>query len=120
MNSTVTMQRLKITPLPVTKMTKTTSCTVRLLNKSYDIKCPDGEQENLQLAAQKLNEQLLKKKGEFKKLDDFQALLLAALHVSHELIMSQTQQQEQRQQLTQFISTLEDKISHVTTGKTTK
>lgn len=101
-------------------MTKIQSCTIQLLNRSYNIKCPDAEQENLQLAAQKLNEQLLKKKSEFKKLDDFQALLLAALHVSHELIICQTQQQEQRQQLTQFISTLEDKISQVTGGKPSK
>ena len=99
-------------------MTKTTTCTIRLLNKSYDIKCPEAEQENLELSAQKLNEHLLKKKREFKKLDDYQTLLLAALHVSHELIVCQNQQQEQRQQLTQFISTLEEKISQVTGRKT--
>ena len=94
-------------------MTKTKCYTIRLLNKSYDIKCPEDEQQSLQLAAQKLNEQLLKKKAEFKKLDDVQALVLAALHLSHELITSQSQQKEQRHQLTEFISTLESKISKV-------
>ncbi len=94
-------------------MTKATYCTIRLLNKSYKIKCPNEEQDKLQLAAQKLNDILLKKKNEFKKLDDFQALLLAALQVSHELITCQTNQQEQRLQLSQFINTLENKIGQV-------
>jgi cell division protein ZapA len=93
-------------------MTKDKFCTIQLMNKSYEIKCPDGEQENLQRAAQRLNDQVLCKKNEF-KLSDFQALLLAALHISHELIICETQQHEQRQQLAQFISTLETKISQV-------
>lgn len=98
-------------------MTKTQSCTIRLLNKSYEIKCPKAERENLQLAAKHLNDQLLKEKSEFKNLDDFHALLLASLHISHELIICQAQQQEQRQQLTQFINSLENKINKATSGK---
>ncbi len=94
-------------------MTKTICCTIRLLNKSYDIKCPEKEQQNLQLAAQKLNAQLLKAKTEFKKIDDAQAFVLAALNISHELITTQSQQKEQREQLTQFISNLESKINQV-------
>ena len=94
-------------------MTKAMFCTIQLLNKSYAIKCPEHEKDSLQLAAQKLNEHLLKKNSEFKKPDDFQTLLLAALHVSHELITCQTQHKEQREQLAQFISSLENKISQV-------
>ena len=96
-------------------MTTTKICTIRLLNTAYDIKCPEQEHDNLQLAVEKLNEHIIKKKSEFNKLDDFKALLLAALHVSHELITYQTQQQEQRMQLTEFISTLENKIGQVAT-----
>jgi len=94
-------------------MTKTSFYTIQLLNKSYNIKCAEDEEEALQLAAQKLNECWLQKKREFAKLDTFQALLLAALHISHELITCQTEQKEQRQQLANFISTLETKISQV-------
>ena len=97
-------------------MTKTTFCTIQLLNKAYEIKCPENEQDSLQLAAQKLNEHLLKKNSELKKSDDFQALLLAALNVSHELITCEIKQKEQRQQLAQFISTLENKISQVSSS----
>lgn len=94
-------------------MTTDKICTIRLLNSAYEIKCPEQEHDNLLLAAEKLNEHIIKKKSEFNKLDDFKALLLAALHVSHELITYQTQQQEQRMQLTEFISTLESKIGRV-------
>lgn len=94
-------------------MTKPKFHTVRLLNRSFDIKCPEGEQDNLHLAAQKLNDLFIQKKTEFSKLDDFQALFLAALHISHELVSCQSQQNEHRQQLTQFISNLENKINQV-------
>ena len=95
------------------QMTKNKPCTIRLLNKSYELKCPENETENLQRAALKLNAHLLEKKNKFKQLDDYQILMLAALHISHELITCQEQQEQRRQQLTQFISTLENKISQV-------
>ena len=92
-------------------MTKTKSCTIRLLNKSYEVKCPEAETENLQHAALKLNLQVQEKKSNFKQLDDYDALLLAALHISHELITCQSLQENRRQQLAQFINSLETKIS---------
>jgi cell division protein ZapA len=97
-------------------MTTSSSCPIKLLNKTYTIKCPDHETANLQLAADKLNEQLQLNKKKFKQLDDFQNLLLAALHVSHELVSCQKQQENQRHQVTQFISSLENKINQVVNG----
>ncbi|MDP1604925.1 MAG: cell division protein ZapA [Legionella sp.] len=97
-------------------MTTSKPCSIRLLNKTYEIKCPEQETANLQLAAGKLNEQLTLNKKKFNQLDDFQNLLLAALHVSHELILCQKQQEQQRHQVTQFISTLENKINQVVNG----
>lgn len=94
-------------------MTKEKSCTIRLLNKSYEIKCPEGEIDNLHRAATKLNESLLKKKTQFKQLDDFQALLLAALRISHQLVICQNQQEKHREHVTQFISSLESTIRQV-------
>lgn len=97
-------------------MTTSTSCPIKLLNKTYDIKCPEHEAANLILAAEKLNEQLLLNKTKFKQLDDFQNLLLASLYVSHELVTCQKQQENQRHQVTQFISSLENKINQVVNG----
>ena len=89
-------------------MTNTTFCTIQIQNKSYKIKCPDEEMDNLHLAAQKLNDTLVKKKNKFKRLDEYQALLLAALHLTHELVVNQRQHTQQRQEFTQFLKTLND------------
>ncbi|MBA2653250.1 MAG: cell division protein ZapA [Tatlockia sp.] len=97
-------------------MTTQKPCSIKLLNKTYEIKCPDGEMANLQQAAEKLNEHLLQNKKKFKQLDEFHALLLAALNVSHELITCQQQQEQQRQQVTKFINSLENKIHQVVHG----
>ena len=97
-------------------MTLSKSCSIKLMNKVYEIKCPDKEIENLQQAADKLNQYLLENKTKFKQLDEFQTLLLAALNVSHELITCQRHQEQQRVQVTQFISSLENKIHQVVHG----
>ena len=97
-------------------MTTLKSCPIKLLNKTWDIKCPEHETGNLKLAAEKLNEYLLLNKKKFKQLDDFQNLLLASLSVSHELITCQKQQESQRNKVTEFMSSLENKINQVVSG----
>ncbi len=92
-------------------MTKTTLCTIQLLNKSYTIKCPEEEVPNLELAAKKLNQHMVDKKNTFKGLDNFQGLLLAALHISHELIVCEQQQAQQRLQLAEFIHSFEGQLN---------
>lgn len=92
-------------------MTQLKSCTIKLFNKSYEIKCPEGEEANLLLAAQKLNNQLATNKKKAKQLDDFHTLLLSALDISHELVLCKSQQAQQHHQVTQFISSLESKIN---------
>lgn len=86
-----------------------TNCSIKLLGNTYDIKCPDGQEETLQRAAEKLNEQLAIQKKKHKHLDQFQVLILASLHISHELVICQRQQEHQRIQVTQFINALEHK-----------
>lgn len=87
-------------------MNTSKTCTLKILNKSYDIKCPEAEVSNLLLAAEKLNNQIanIRKKS---KHDNFHTLLLAALDISHELIVMNNQQI----QVTQFINSLESKIN---------
>ncbi len=99
-------------------MTNIKSCKVKLLNKSYEIKCPEGEEINLLLAAEKINEKMQQNKSKFKQLDNFQTLLLAALDIGHELIICKNEQEHQRHQVTQFISSLENKINKVVGGET--
>jgi cell division protein ZapA len=96
--------------------TPTTTYSIKLLNKVYEIKCPEDEVVNLQAAAEKLTEQLTLNKKNFKQLDDFQNLMLAALHVSRDLVTCQKQQEQQRHQVSQFIDSLETKINQVVNG----
>ena len=98
-------------------MTNIKTCKVKILNKSYEIRCPENEEENLSLAAKKLNDQLTKHKNNFKLLDNYQTLLLAALDISHEFVICKNQQEQQRHQVTQFISSLEHKINKVVGGE---
>lgn len=98
-------------------MTQMKPCTIKILNKSYEIKCPEGEEANLLLAAQKLNSQILITKKKAKHLDNFHTLMLAALDISHELVMCKSQQAQQSHQVTQFISSLENKINKMVHGE---
>jgi cell division protein ZapA len=86
------------------------------MNKSYQIKCPDNEEHNLLLAADKLNEKINNTKTKFKNLDNFQTLLLSALDVGHELIICKKEQEQQRHQVNQFITSLESKINKTVSG----
>ena len=92
------------------------SCTIRLLNKSYDIKCAEHEYDNLQQAARALNEQMLTTKRQFKHLDESQILLLAAINISNNLVICQQQQEQQRLQVAQLIGSLENRIHQVVSG----
>lgn len=96
------------------------SCSVRIMNKDYEVKCLDGEIENLQQAADTLNQELLHHKKKFKQLGEFPLLLLAALHLSHKLVICQQQQEQQRDQVNQFINSLENKIHQVVHGNLTQ
>jgi cell division protein ZapA len=98
-------------------MTQTKSCSIKLLNKSYEIKCPESEEANLVLAAQKLNNQIMLNKKKTKQLDDFHTLLLAALDISHELVVCKSEQAQQHHQVTQFITSLEHKINKMVNGE---
>ena len=95
----------------------TKQCTIKLLNKSYEIKCPDGEEVNLHLAAKKINDEIVQTRKKYKQLDDYQALLLSALHISHELLLCRHEQETQRQNMNQFISSLEQKINKAVAGE---
>jgi cell division protein ZapA len=99
-------------------MTNNKFCKVKLLNKTYEIKCPEGEEVNLLLAADQINEKMQLNKTKFRSLDNFQCLLLAALDLSNQLIICKNEQEQQRLQVTQFITTLESKINKTLVGET--
>jgi cell division protein ZapA len=93
------------------------TCSIKLMNKTYQIRCPEREEQNLLLAAEKLNEQIINTKTKFKNLDNFQTLLMAALDIGHELISCKNEQEHQRHQVNQFITSLERKINKTVGGE---
>lgn len=95
----------------------TKSCTITLLNKHFEIKCDESEEQLLLLAAKKLNDQMLQQRNKHKHLDQYQVLMMAALTISHELVKSKDDQEKQRHQVNEFISSLEDKINKVVGGE---
>lgn len=97
-------------------MTQIKTCTIKLLNKMYEIKCPEGEEINLLLASKQINEKMMNNKSKFRGLDDFHSLLLAALDIGHELISCKNEQENQRLKVTQFITSLENKINKTVEG----
>lgn len=103
------MVRVIFRVLEVEAMATSEPCTIKLLNKNWQIKCPKKEVANLKLAAEKLELELTQNKKKFGHLDELQNLLLAALHISHELIASQKLEERQRQKIADFMSALEKK-----------
>lgn len=92
-------------------MIKKIPTTIHLMGKSFTLKCPENETENLKQATVKLNHHLENTKKQFKSLDDFETLLLAAIQVSHELVTNDSKQEQQNKHLSQLIDSLEKKIN---------
>lgn len=88
-------------------------CTIQLMNKAYKIKCPAEEKENLELAAKKLNSIISQKKSQFKNLEAMQILVLAALQISHESVAQEQKHAQKREQLSEFIQSLENRLQEV-------
>jgi cell division protein ZapA len=82
--------------------------TVELLGKEQQFACPEGQEEALKAAAKNLNDLVEQMKQRSTVRNDQQALLMAALHLSHELLEAQTQKAVDLQQQDQLI----DKLSH--------
>ena len=59
----------------------------------------------------------MQNKKKTKQLDDFHTLLLAALDISHELVVCKSEQAQQHHQVTQFITSLEHKINKMVNGE---
>lgn len=94
-------------------MSTTSSCSIKLLNKTYHLRCPAEEEQRLQLAADKLDTLMRKNQKNFPALDDMQLLLLAALEVSHTLVSKEQLENAPREEVDAFIQSLEERLQKV-------
>jgi cell division protein ZapA len=60
---------------------------INIMGREFRITCPDEEQEDLQLAAAYLDKKIQEIKGEGKIVDSDRITIIAALSITHELLM---------------------------------
>lgn len=94
-------------------MASSQQCQIKLLNKTYHIKCAADQVETLHLAADKINKLMQQKKQQFPLLDDNKLLLLAALEIAHQQTDKQKPSHESKSDINDLIHHLENRINHV-------
>ena len=95
-------------------MAKSPKCQIRLLDKVYDIKYPEGKEESLNLAAKTLDGIMQRYKQQYPLLDDNKLLLLSALEIAHQMIeQGDTPVINKQEEVNALIHSLEDRINSV-------
>lgn len=85
--------------------------TIQLLGKEYQIKCPDAEVNALQRAAQYLEEKMrLTRESGIISLD--RIAIIAALNVSHQLLMLEQQKNQHAHSVSHRLTELNNKIEN--------
>lgn len=83
---------------------------IHLLGKSFSVACPPGQENQLRMVAEQLGQRLdqLRQRTGTGNLE--QLAVMAALNLSHELMMTQQQQSIAQRQLETRIQVLQDAI----------
>ena len=100
-------------------MSKTLS--ISIMNKEFQVACPDGEEQALQRAAHYLSEQMedIRKGGKVVGMD--RIAIMAALNMSHELLSGQSKGQTSQDYAKLRIRALNDRLENaIADGKQLK
>lgn len=87
----------------------TKEITIQLLGKEYQIKCPEAETNALQRAAQYLEEKM-RLTGESGIISLDRIAIIAALNVSHQLLMLEQQKNQHAHSVNNRLTDLQSKI----------
>lgn len=100
-------------------MSHTKSITVEILDKTFQLSCPEGEETNLHRAARFLNQKLKDLKENNRTLDKERIAIITALNITHELFKLQNDiglnSQASSLQVTQLIKQIDDALHDVQT-----
>ncbi|MGH8378201.1 MAG: cell division protein ZapA [Gammaproteobacteria bacterium] len=90
--------------------------TVRILDKEYQVACPDHEREALLQSAELLNRKMheIREAGKVVGLD--RVAVMAALNLSHEILQAQTAVNEADHGLLERLRVLNDRLAGASTG----
>ncbi|HVA55211.1 MAG TPA: cell division protein ZapA [Gammaproteobacteria bacterium] len=92
--------------------------TVRILDKEYQVACPDDEREALLESAELLNRKMreIRESGKVVGLD--RVAVMAALNLSHEILQNQAIANDADRDLLGRLRTLNDQLAGTTAGAT--
>lgn len=91
-------------------MNATVQVTIRILDKDYQVACPDDERPALLEAARLLNERMKQIRDGGKVIGVDRMAVMAALNISHELLETRAGRGSGGEQLSRKIHILQEKV----------
>ncbi|MCJ8168272.1 cell division protein ZapA [Atopomonas sediminilitoris] len=84
--------------------------TLHILDKEYTVACPENERDNLQRAGQYLDARMRQIRGTGKVIGADRIAVMAALNISHELLLERAQLELENQGRQKQLSLMLDKL----------
>ena len=95
--------------------------TISIMNKEFQVACPEGEEEALQRAARYLSEQMQEIRQSGKVVGMDRIAIMTALNMSHELLSGQSKVQTSQEYAKLRIRALNDRLENaIADGKQLK
>ena len=95
--------------------------TISIMNKEFQVACPEGEEEALQRAARYLSEQMQEIRQSGKVVGMDRIAIMTALNMSHELLSGQSKDQTSQDYAKLRIRALNDRLENaIADGKQLK
>ena len=95
--------------------------TISIMNKEFQVACPEGEEEALQRAARYLSEQMQEIRQSGKVVGMDRIAIMTALNMSHELLSGQSKVQTSQDYAKLRIRALNDRLENaISDGKQLK
>jgi len=90
--------------------TEFTEVSLEIAGRNYKLKTPQHQQQGLQEAATLLNEKISELKSKSRTLTAEQAAVLAALHLSYDLLTERELLAQDREQIAQRLAQLQQQV----------
>jgi len=86
------------------------TCSVTILEKEYNINCPESERDALMHSVNLLNKKINEVRGTGKVVGGERIAIMAALNLSHELLENPRSQEPEDSEICQRVQKVNDKI----------
>ena len=87
------------------------SVTLQILDKEYRIACPDGDEQSLIDSARKLDNNMRDIRTSGKVIGMERIAVMAALNISHELLLMENEHQQLKESTKQRLSKITQKVN---------